>query len=155
MLSIPNRFIICSQYNHNLRLGLHLQKLPLHKPFRLSFIHCGLHQQMASAPAPAPAFEFLTKKTYTPPSWAAHLHPLPSHVFSLAHVCMKNHITSPNHIKPILIFFFHFLQINYFFFFLFFVISVPLQFTNGTFPICHQIQNCGSRLVKILLCSYS
>ena len=103
MLSKHNRFIICSQYNHNLRLGLHLQKLPLHKPFRLSFIHCGLHQQMASAPAPA--FEFLTKKTYTPPSWASHLHPLPSHVFSLAHVCMKNHITSPNHIKPILIFF--------------------------------------------------
>ncbi|RDX70998.1 putative D-cysteine desulfhydrase 1, mitochondrial, partial [Mucuna pruriens] len=31
-------------------------------------------------------FEFLTKKPYNPPSWASHLHPLPSHVFSLAHV---------------------------------------------------------------------
>ncbi|QCD85475.1 bifunctional D-cysteine desulfhydrase/1-aminocyclopropane-1-carboxylate deaminase, mitochondrial [Vigna unguiculata] len=31
-------------------------------------------------------FEFLTKKPYTPPSWASHLHPLPSHVFSLAHL---------------------------------------------------------------------
>ncbi|KAG2411200.1 putative D-cysteine desulfhydrase [Vigna angularis] len=31
-------------------------------------------------------FEFLTKKAYTPPSWASHLHPLPSHVFSLGHM---------------------------------------------------------------------
>ncbi|KAL9330378.1 hypothetical protein ACSQ67_005381 [Phaseolus vulgaris] len=31
-------------------------------------------------------FEFLTKKPYTPPSWASHLHPLPSNVFSLAHL---------------------------------------------------------------------
>ncbi|XP_014503532.1 putative D-cysteine desulfhydrase 1, mitochondrial [Vigna radiata var. radiata] len=31
-------------------------------------------------------FEFLTKKAYTPPSWASHLHPLPSHVFSLGHL---------------------------------------------------------------------
>ncbi|KAH1079902.1 hypothetical protein GLYMA_05G248600v4 [Glycine max] len=31
-------------------------------------------------------FEFLTKKPYSPPSWASHLHPLPSHFFSLAHL---------------------------------------------------------------------
>lgn len=30
-------------------------------------------------------FEFLSKKPYVPPSWAAHLHPKPSHVFSLGH----------------------------------------------------------------------
>ncbi|KAK7358091.1 hypothetical protein VNO77_00012 [Canavalia gladiata] len=31
-------------------------------------------------------FEFLSKKPYSPPSWASHLQPLPSHVFSLAHL---------------------------------------------------------------------
>ncbi|KAJ8752485.1 hypothetical protein K2173_004773 [Erythroxylum novogranatense] len=31
-------------------------------------------------------FQFLTQKRYTPPSWANHLNPIPSHVFSLAHV---------------------------------------------------------------------
>lgn len=30
-------------------------------------------------------FEFLTKKTYDPPSWATHLNPIPSHTFSLGH----------------------------------------------------------------------
>ncbi|KAI3915247.1 hypothetical protein MKX01_035506 [Papaver californicum] len=30
-------------------------------------------------------FGFLTKKQYNPPSWALHLNPIPSHVFSLAH----------------------------------------------------------------------
>ena len=33
------------------------------------------------------SFDFLTKKPYAPPSWASHLSPIPSHVFSLAHVC--------------------------------------------------------------------
>ncbi|KAL3642270.1 hypothetical protein CASFOL_013085 [Castilleja foliolosa] len=32
-----------------------------------------------------PTFEFLAKKAYIPPSWAAHLNPLPSHIFSLGH----------------------------------------------------------------------
>ncbi|XP_057804152.1 bifunctional D-cysteine desulfhydrase/1-aminocyclopropane-1-carboxylate deaminase, mitochondrial isoform X2 [Salvia miltiorrhiza] len=32
-----------------------------------------------------PAFEFLCKKPYTPPSWAANLNPVPSHIFSLGH----------------------------------------------------------------------
>ncbi|XP_017247894.1 bifunctional D-cysteine desulfhydrase/1-aminocyclopropane-1-carboxylate deaminase, mitochondrial [Daucus carota subsp. sativus] len=30
-------------------------------------------------------FDFLTKKTYDPPSWATHLHPIPSHTYSLGH----------------------------------------------------------------------
>ncbi|KAL3628945.1 hypothetical protein CASFOL_027991 [Castilleja foliolosa] len=30
-----------------------------------------------------PKFEFLAKKPYIPPSWAAHLNPLPAHIFSL------------------------------------------------------------------------
>lgn len=34
------------------------------------------------------SFDFLSVKPYTPPSWASHLHPLPSHIFSLAHVCI-------------------------------------------------------------------
>ncbi|KAH6770524.1 D-cysteine desulfhydrase [Perilla frutescens var. hirtella] len=32
-----------------------------------------------------PEFEFLSKKPYFPPSWAAHLNPVPSHIFSLGH----------------------------------------------------------------------
>lgn len=31
-------------------------------------------------------FKFLTKKPYNPPSWASHLNPIPSHIFSLGHV---------------------------------------------------------------------
>ena len=30
---------------------------------------------------------FLCKKPYSPPSWAANLNPIPSHVFSLGQVC--------------------------------------------------------------------
>ncbi|XP_060204267.1 putative D-cysteine desulfhydrase 1, mitochondrial [Lycium barbarum] len=30
-------------------------------------------------------FQFLTKKTYKPPTWASHLSPMPSHTFSLGH----------------------------------------------------------------------
>ncbi|KAK7279284.1 hypothetical protein RJT34_24331 [Clitoria ternatea] len=30
--------------------------------------------------------ELLSKKPYSPPSWASHLNPLPSHIFSLAHL---------------------------------------------------------------------
>ena len=33
-----------------------------------------------------PGFEFLKKKPYSPPSWASHLNPLPSQLFSLGHV---------------------------------------------------------------------
>ncbi|RYR73908.1 hypothetical protein Ahy_A02g008487 isoform E [Arachis hypogaea] len=81
MLCIPScsRFISCSQHNHSLRFGLHLHKHPL----TLSFIHCGSHHHQMSTSSFD--FDFLAKKPYTPPSWASHLNPLPSHVFSLAH----------------------------------------------------------------------
>ncbi|GLT74171.1 hypothetical protein SLA2020_459840 [Shorea laevis] len=38
------------------------------------------------APTTEMSFGFLTKKPYTPPSWALHLSPIPSHVFSLGHL---------------------------------------------------------------------
>ncbi|KAL5545189.1 hypothetical protein UlMin_008973 [Ulmus minor] len=34
----------------------------------------------------AGGYGFLTKKPYSPPPWASHLNPLPSHVFSLGHL---------------------------------------------------------------------
>ncbi|KAL7098277.1 hypothetical protein ACP275_09G006700 [Erythranthe tilingii] len=37
----------------------------------------------SAAKTHAPTFEFLSKKTYTPPSWAAHLNPVPSQIYSL------------------------------------------------------------------------
>ncbi|CAK9140755.1 unnamed protein product [Ilex paraguariensis] len=38
------------------------------------------------SPREQPNFDFLTKKPYEPPSWASHLNPVPSHIFSLGHV---------------------------------------------------------------------
>lgn len=38
-------------------------------------------------------FEFLTKKTYDPPSWATHLNPIPSHTYSLGHVIHTHSLT--------------------------------------------------------------
>ena len=32
------------------------------------------------------SMEFLSSKPYVPPQWASHLNPIPSHIFSLAHV---------------------------------------------------------------------
>lgn len=40
---------------------------------------------MGSVQETLPEFQFLTKKPYVPPSWAAHLNPAPSHIFSLGH----------------------------------------------------------------------
>ncbi|KAL2461871.1 Bifunctional D-cysteine desulfhydrase/1-aminocyclopropane-1-carboxylate deaminase [Abeliophyllum distichum] len=41
---------------------------------------------MDAVPKPQkPTFDFLTKKPYVPPSWASHLNPIPSHIFSLGH----------------------------------------------------------------------
>lgn len=34
-------------------------------------------------------YGFLSKKPYDPPSWASHLNPIPSHIFSLGHVCIS------------------------------------------------------------------
>ncbi|KDP23066.1 hypothetical protein JCGZ_01161 [Jatropha curcas] len=36
--------------------------------------------------------EFLTKKAYSPPSWASHLNHIPSHYFSLAHLPTPIHL---------------------------------------------------------------
>ncbi|PIA63947.1 hypothetical protein AQUCO_00201338v1 [Aquilegia coerulea] len=41
---------------------------------------------MANGNESKQSFGFLTKKPYNPPSWASHLDPIPSHVFSLAHL---------------------------------------------------------------------
>lgn len=35
---------------------------------------------------PSRSFDFLSQKAYTPPSWASHLTPIPSHFFSLGHL---------------------------------------------------------------------
>ncbi|KAM7252381.1 hypothetical protein ACFE04_024264 [Oxalis oulophora] len=43
--------------------------------------------QSQPQPQPQPrGFDFLTQKPYSPPHWASHLNPLPSHVFSLGHL---------------------------------------------------------------------
>ncbi|MED6210174.1 hypothetical protein PIB30_061648 [Stylosanthes scabra] len=79
MLCMPS-----SSHIHTLRFGL--QTLHLHKhPLKLSFIHCGSHSHHHQMSTSSFDFSFLTNKPYTPPSWASHLNPLPSHVFSLAH----------------------------------------------------------------------
>ncbi|KAF9624709.1 hypothetical protein IFM89_013247 [Coptis chinensis] len=44
------------------------------------------YSPMSKHNGPEQTFGFLTQKPYSPPSWAQHLHPIPSHVFSLAHV---------------------------------------------------------------------
>ncbi|CAN6584754.1 unnamed protein product [Malus baccata var. baccata] len=36
--------------------------------------------------AKAAGMDFLTKKVYTPPPWASHINPIPSHTFSLGHL---------------------------------------------------------------------
>ncbi|XP_057461849.1 putative D-cysteine desulfhydrase 1, mitochondrial [Actinidia eriantha] len=41
---------------------------------------------------------FLAKKPYKPPSWASHLYPIPSHVFSLAHFPTPIHKWSLPHL---------------------------------------------------------
>lgn len=49
-----------------------------------SQINCSIRNMQA--PTQQLSFEFLTKKLYEPPSWASHLNPIPSHIFSLGHV---------------------------------------------------------------------
>lgn len=52
------------------------------------------------------SFGFISRKTYSPPSWASRLRPAPSHVFSLGHVfhyslSIYNHaLTMTLHIYP-------------------------------------------------------
>lgn len=76
------------------------------------------------------AFQFLSKKPYVPPSWAAPLNPVPSHMFSLGHVCFDDLFLC------LISFTLH--QLNALLKFLsgFFCHSFRLQFTSGTFPIC-------------------
>ncbi|CAN1265753.1 Putative D-cysteine desulfhydrase 1, mitochondrial [Linum perenne] len=52
-----------------------------------SFTISSSHSQaMDSSPSAArSSLDFLARKPYVPPSWASHLNPIPSHVFSLAH----------------------------------------------------------------------
>lgn len=73
------RLLINVMYGRCFHLGVHLRRPSIRKPLNL----------MASSSS---SFDFLSLKPYTPPSWASHLQPLPSHVFSLAHVCINcNH----------------------------------------------------------------
>lgn len=48
-----------------------------------SQINCSIRNMQA--PTQQLSFEFLTKKPYEPPSWASHLNPIPTHIFSLGH----------------------------------------------------------------------
>ncbi|CAJ2675869.1 unnamed protein product [Trifolium pratense] len=49
------------------------------------YIH--LRKQLSTLePLMASNFDFLSLKPYTPPSWASHLDPIPSHIVSLAHL---------------------------------------------------------------------
>lgn len=110
------------------------------------------------------SFDFLTKKPYSPPSWASHLNPLPSHVFSLGHV---SKLILCNH--PVFEFTLSLClaawvsrELKWWFWFFFssnevvlraislLVISFPLQFTNGTFPICQATPRCGWRYCPYL-----
>lgn len=47
------------------------------------------HKMEAKGCSGESGLDFLTKKPYSPPSWASHLNPLPSHVLSLGHVIKK------------------------------------------------------------------
>ncbi|KAG5391530.1 hypothetical protein IGI04_021493 [Brassica rapa subsp. trilocularis] len=50
----------------------------------VAFLELSIRTRRMSATA-TPMADFLTKSPYTPPPWASHLRPLPSHTFSLAH----------------------------------------------------------------------
>ncbi|KAM6568057.1 hypothetical protein CsatB_016042 [Cannabis sativa] len=45
-----------------------------------------ISQSQSPQLSPKMALNFLTKKPFSPPSWASHLNPLPTHTFSLANV---------------------------------------------------------------------
>ncbi|XP_010091758.2 putative D-cysteine desulfhydrase 1, mitochondrial isoform X1 [Morus notabilis] len=52
---------------------------------RFTFSLSSQLQKMEANTIRAVGLDFLTKKPYSPPSWATHLSPIPSHVFSLGH----------------------------------------------------------------------
>ncbi|XP_062159766.1 bifunctional D-cysteine desulfhydrase/1-aminocyclopropane-1-carboxylate deaminase, mitochondrial [Alnus glutinosa] len=62
---------------------------PINKSFSLSHsltMDANSKTSDEDAPKQPPSFDFLTRKAYAPPSWASHLSPIPSHVFSLGHL---------------------------------------------------------------------
>ncbi|XP_038687794.1 bifunctional D-cysteine desulfhydrase/1-aminocyclopropane-1-carboxylate deaminase, mitochondrial-like isoform X1 [Tripterygium wilfordii] len=48
--------------------------------------HCNAAMDASNNSTASEGFDFLTQKPYSPPTWASHLNPIPSHIFSLAHV---------------------------------------------------------------------
>ncbi|XP_028805533.1 bifunctional D-cysteine desulfhydrase/1-aminocyclopropane-1-carboxylate deaminase, mitochondrial [Neltuma alba] len=86
-LHLPNPLVHCR---------LSPQGLPLSQSPSLKFSNARFFQKMdaklnaigsttdTDESSRASGFDFLTKKAYSPPSWASHLNPLPSHIFSLA-----------------------------------------------------------------------
>uniref|UniRef100_A0A5B7BUI6 D-cysteine desulfhydrase n=1 Tax=Davidia involucrata TaxID=16924 RepID=A0A5B7BUI6_DAVIN len=68
---------------------------PISKTLRLNqrpqrilyFSRSNCSVKVMDTPKQQPCFsDFLSKKPYDPPSWASHLSPIPSHVFSLGHL---------------------------------------------------------------------
>ncbi|KAI4347336.1 hypothetical protein L6164_008154 [Bauhinia variegata] len=90
--------IRCPPYHHLPKLSsthkpFTRQGLPCSRPSYLNFSYSRFHNMEANPNAStkdkscrALSFDFLTKKPYSPPSWATHLDPLPSHVYSLGHL---------------------------------------------------------------------
>ena len=79
------------------------------------------------------SMEFLSSKPYVPPQWASHLNPIPSHIFSLAHVNKT--------LNSLLLELYWISEL--FSIFVFVPFSFPLQFTNGTFLICQTTPRSG------------
>ena len=79
------------------------------------------------------SMEFLSSKPYVPPQWASHLNPIPSHIFSLAHVNKT--------LNSLLLELYWISEL--FSIFIFVPFSFPLQFTNGTFLICRTTPRSG------------
>lgn len=71
-----------SPINNTLHLHLNQQKNTTQSQSQRS---CRAISMDASSPPQQSTFHFLTSKQYHPPSWASHLHPIPSQLFSLGH----------------------------------------------------------------------
>lgn len=60
---------------------------PKHFPSKFAVSHSHSHMMEDKDHASSSSLlDFLSQKSYTPPFWASHLTPIPSHVFSLAHL---------------------------------------------------------------------
>lgn len=100
----------------------------------LSRVRLELARRRMSATSVPSMADFLTKKTYSPPSWASHLLPIPSHTFSLAHVRIK----------------FQFLYVSilillYFSLIIIFLFSFLRRSIDGIFLVFLMALNSGSR----------